>query len=63
MDSLFLFLLPGWFLFTLSFIYKQPVYKQLAFEWQIAKELLGLSPFPLSNNKNCRLKKSGVLPL
>ena len=38
-------------------IYKQPVYKQLALEWQIAKKLWGLNPFSLSNNKNCRLKK------
>ena len=32
--------------------YKQPVFKQLALGWQIAKQLLGLNPFSLSNNKN-----------
>ena len=44
-------------------IYKQPVYKQLALKQQIAKHLSGLSPFSLSNNKEYRLRKSGVLPL
>ena len=39
---------------TLSFFYKQPVYKQLALGWQIAKQLLGLNPLLLSNIKNCR---------
>ena len=33
--------------------YKQPVYKQLAFAWQIAKQLSGLNPLSLSNNKSC----------
>ena len=45
------------------FFYKQPVFKQLALGWQIAKQLSGLNPFSLSNNKNYRLKKSGVFPL
>ena len=48
---------------TLIFLYKQSVYKQLALGWQIAKQLSGLNPFSLSNNKNYRLKKSGVFPL
>ena len=48
---------------TLIFSYKQPVYKQLALGWQIAKQLLGLDPFSLRNRKNYRLKKSGVFPL
>ena len=39
------------------FYYKQPVYKQLALEWQIAKQLS-----ELNKNKNHRLKKSGVFP-
>ena len=43
--------------------YMQPVYKQLALKWQIAKQLSGFNPFSLSNNKNYRLKKSGVFPL
>ena len=30
---------------TLRFFYKQPVYKQLVLEWQIAKQLSGLTPF------------------
>ena len=45
---------------TLIFLYKQSVYKQLALGWQIAKQLSGLNPFSLSNNKNYRLQKSGV---
>ena len=36
------------------------MYKQIAFEWQIAKQLSGLIPVSLSNNKYCKLKKSGV---
>ena len=35
-----------------------PVYKQLALGWEIAKQFSGLSQ---GNNKNYRLKKSGVL--
>ena len=46
-----------------NFFYKHPVYKQLALEWQIAKQLPGLNPLSLSNNKNYRLKKNGVFPL
>ena len=42
------------------FFYKQPVYKQPSLEWQIAKQLSGLTLLSLSNNKNYRLKKSGV---
>ena len=45
------------------FYYKQPVYKQLAFEWQIAKLLSWLKPLSLSNNKNYILNKSGSFPL
>ena len=48
---------------TLSFLNKQPVYKQLALGWQIAKQLSGLNSLSLSNRKNYRLKKSGVFPL
>ena len=48
---------------TLSFLYKQPVYKQLAPGWQIADQLSGLNPVSLRNNKNYRFKKSGVFPL
>ena len=36
----------------LLFLYKQPVYKQLALGWQIVKQLSGLKPLSLSNNKN-----------
>ena len=43
--------------------YKQSVYKQLALGWQIAKQLSELNRFSLTNNKNCRLKKSGIFPL
>ena len=46
-----------------TLFYKQPVYKQVALGWQIAKQLPRLSPFSLSNNKNNRLKKSGVFSL
>ena len=49
---------PGIDLLQLVF-YKQPVYKQLALAWQIAKQLSGLNPLSLSNNKNYSLKKSG----
>ena len=45
------------------FFNKQLVYKQPALVWQIAKQLLGLNPIPLRNNKNYRLKKIGVFPL
>ena len=47
-------------IYTHSF--KQPVCRQLDLGWQIAKQLSGLSPLSLSNNKNCRLKKR-VFPL
>ena len=46
-----------------NFFYKQPVFKQLALQWQIAKQHSWLSPFSLSNNKNYRLKKIGVYAL
>ena len=39
----------------LSFFYKEPGYKQLALEQQIAQQL--------SHNKRYRLRKSGVFPL
>ena len=45
---------------TIIFLHKKPVYKELALRWQIAKQLSGLNPFLLSNNKNYRLNKSGV---
>ena len=45
------------------FFNKQPDYEQLAFNWQIAKQLSELSPFSIRNNKNYRLKKSRVFPL
>ena len=50
---------------VVHFFYKQPVFKQLALGWQIAtvfkqlalgwqiaKQLSGLNPLPLSNNKS-----------
>ena len=36
----------------LQLFYKQPVYKQLALQWKIVKQLSGLNPVSLSNNKN-----------
>ena len=56
------------FYFMISFgiciyilLYKETVYnKQLALGWQIAKQLSGLNLLSLSNNRNYRLKKSGV---
>ena len=42
------------------FFYKQPAYKKLALGWQIAKKFSRLNHFLLSNNKNYRLKTSGV---
>ena len=52
-----------WYMKNTYLSYKQSVYKQLALGWQIAKQLSELNPFSLSNNKNCRLKKSGIFPL
>ena len=49
---------PG--LDLLDLIYQQPVYKQLALAWQIVKQLSGLNPLSLTNNKNNILKKNGV---
>ena len=51
------------FLVNTYFFYKQPVYEQLALGWKIAKQLSGINPLLLSNNKNYRLKKSGVFSL
>ena len=34
------------------FFYKQPVYKQLPFRWQIAKQLSGFKTISLNNKKN-----------
>ena len=42
-------------LHTLGFFYK--------LGWAIAKQLPGLNPLSLRNNKNYRLKKSGIFPL
>ena len=44
-------------------IYKQPGYKQLVLEQQIAQQLSRLNPFSLSHNKKYRLRKSGAFPL
>ena len=45
------------------FFYKQPGYKQLAHEQQIAQQLSRLNPFSLSHNKKYRLRKGGVFYL
>ena len=45
---------------ALIFFYKQRISKQLALRWQIAKQLSGPNPLFLSDNKNYRLKESGV---
>ena len=45
------------------FFNKQPGYKQLGLKWQIGIQLSGLISLSVSNNKNCRLKKSRVFPL
>ena len=37
---------------TLTFLYKQPDYDQLALSWQIAKQLSGLNPLSRRNNKS-----------
>ena len=42
------------------FFYEQLVYNKLALGLQIAKQFSGLNLFSLSNNKNYRLKTSGV---
>ena len=36
----------------MDFFWKQPVYKQLFFEWQIAKHLSGLNPVLLVISQN-----------
>ena len=60
----FFFFLPEPRFFNMHvFFYEQQVYKQPALEWQIVKQLSALNPFLLSNNKICKLKKSGVFPL
>ena len=41
----------------IHFFYKQPGYKQLALEQQIAQQLSRLNPFSLSYNKKYRLRK------
>ena len=48
---------------TLIFFLKQPVFKQLALGWQIAKQLSGRNPISLSNYKNYTVKKRGVFHL
>ena len=48
---------------TLSFFYKQPVYKQLALGWEIAKQLSEFNPVSLTHNKNYGLNESGIFPL
>ena len=54
---------PGIDLLHLVFFYEQPVYKQLALAWKIAKQLSGLNSVSLSNSKNYRLKRNRVFPL
>ena len=41
---------------SIHLFYKQLVYKQLALEWQITKQLEGFYPLLLSINKNNRFK-------
>ena len=50
---------PGIDLLLLVF-YKQPVYKQVALAWQMAKQLSGLNLLWLSNNKSYSLKVTSV---
>ena len=50
-------------LLKLVVLKKQAVYKQLAPAWEIAKQLSGLNPLSLTNNKNYTLKKNVVFPL
>ena len=44
------------------FFYMQQVYKEPALGWQIPEQFSKLNIFSLINNKNYRLKKSGVSP-
>ena len=39
------------------FFYKQPVYKQLALGWQIAKQLSGLNPFSTNQQEKLQIKE------
>ena len=50
---------PGIDMLHLVF-YEQLVYKELALAWQIAKQLSGLNPLSLSNNKNYSLMVTSV---
>ena len=49
---------PGIDLLQSVFFYEQPVCKQLALTWKIARQLSGLKALSLSNNKNSRLRKN-----
>ena len=42
---------------NLCFFYKQPVYKQLALEWQIAKQLSGLNPSFTKQQSKLQIKE------
>ena len=39
------------------FFYKQPVSKQLALGWQIAKQLSGLNPFSTNQQEKLQIKE------
>ena len=45
-----------------NFFYNQPVYKQQSRALQIAKQLSGLKPLSLSNNKTTDQRKIELLP-
>ena len=51
-NTLAIFSVKNSFFWNCTFFYKHPVYKQLALGWQIAKQLSGLKPISLNNNKN-----------
>ena len=53
---------PGIDLLHLVFLYKPPVYKQLALHGKLLSNFQN-NPFSLSNNKNYKLKKNGVFTL
>ena len=50
-----------YFSLPVPFFYKQPVYKQLVFGWQFAKQGEGSTLF--LSERDRRLKKKGVFPL
>ena len=48
---------------TFCFFYEQPIYKQPAYEWQIAEQLSELNALLVSNNKKLQIKEKWTFSL